>query len=31
MRKMIDSLKFVGFSLIEAHFLPEVPWELPGD
>ena len=28
---MIDPLKFVAFSLIEAHFLPEVPWKLPGD
>ena len=28
---MIDSLNFVGFSLIEAYFLPEAPWELPGD
>ena len=31
MRKMIESLNFVGFSLGEAHFLPEAPWELPGD
>ena len=31
MRKMIDPLKFVAFSLIEAHFLPEAPWKLPGD
>ena len=28
---MIDLLKFGRFLLMEAHFLPEAPWESPED